>query len=68
MFADFLLGSLRGLPPSSSSNQIVSAGLKMFEKNSANNVSNCKYRLVQESVHILEPFMSDARKVGASQS
>jgi len=35
----------------------------MFEKNSANNVSACKYRLAQDAVHIIEPFMNDSRKV-----
>lgn len=46
----------------------MSAGLKMFEKNSANNVSACKYRLAQDAVHIIEPFMSDARKVRSDSS
>mmetsp|Transcript_23203 Transcript_23203/g.30241 ORF Transcript_23203/g.30241 Transcript_23203/m.30241 type:complete len:746 (-) Transcript_23203:98-2335(-) len=43
--------------------KIVLTGLKMFEKNSANALSDCKYRMVQESVYILEPFLNDSRKV-----
>jgi hypothetical protein len=43
--------------------QIVTTGLKMFEKNSANSVCDCLYRLTQECVHIIEPFMTDARKL-----
>lgn len=35
----------------------------MFEKNSANNVCESKYRLVQECARIVEPFMDDSRKV-----
>jgi len=35
----------------------------MFERNSSNSVSACRYRLVQEAAHLIEPYMGPARKV-----
>lgn len=42
--------------------QVVSTGLKIFEKNS-NNSGGSLYRLVQEAAHVVEPFMDGSRRV-----
>lgn len=43
--------------------KVVSLGLKVFEKNSANSHSRCAYRITQDGVPLVEPHMTDKRKV-----
>ena len=41
----------------------MSAGIKIFEKNSTNSVCEIKYRLMQEAADVIEPFMDSSRKI-----
>ena len=41
----------------------MSAGIKIFEKNSTNSVCEIKYRLMQEAADVVEPFMDSSRKI-----